>query len=125
MKCKTNKLRIHQYIYIYVDISRRKQSCANFGGDGPTNSTTNVTIDMHDTLQIDVIHSDARNLNGLNISKIRVNNSQFKVTFINTTLLHSRIPNVVIALGDIVTKVNGIDLRSLTSIEGSAILCSY
>ena len=101
-----------RYIYIHEEISLKKQSTANYSGDGPNNVTTFEHNELA-YLDLDVIQTYARELNGLNISKNnRARNSQFKIIFIDNFLLNLRIPNAVVSIGDIVSKINGISLEN-------------
>jgi len=135
---------------LHVEISRKKESAANYSGDGPTTTilidkNRNINSerrtkdidqmenDLRDDLndeqpqtfqsEISIIQRNAKQLNGINISKNRIN-LQFKIDHIDNYLLSERIPNHEFAVGDVITKINGIELYSFTTKDAAEFLAT-
>ena len=121
-------------LHFFVDISRSKQSSANYIGDGPTlrNSTgefnNSISYQAPDSIsrltrsevnrnnknasqqQLKSIQDNAKIKNGLIIYKNRTN-LPFKVKELDSNITESRIGINHVCVGNIVTKINGIELN--------------
>jgi len=66
------------------------------------------------------LQSNAKNLNGLNIAKLRMN-SQFKVTTIDKSLLQLRVITDI-SIGDIIMRISNVDIQSLNTKDAAMLL---
>jgi len=110
-------------LHSYLDISIRKESTANIGGDGP-----NILYVEHEFQSLKHL---AIQRNGITISRLR-KNSPFKIDAIDTSIFQSTVLfsnlNQLLTnpykIGNIVTKINEIDLLGYDNISATKLLAS-
>jgi len=104
--------------YFYVDISKKKESSANYSGDGPSTSVA-MTIENSNQSLI---------LNGITLHRSR-KNVNYKIVALNKALLESRIgrsnTTYDISIGDIVISINEISIFNLHQSQVTEMLSYY
>ena len=111
---------LYKNLHVYIEISNKKESTANFSGDGPPKNGNPLTLELK-SLQI-----FAMQRNGIKISKSR-SNCPFIVEAIDISIFQSRISqpiNAAAEVGYIVTKINDNDLLLYDNISAARLLAT-
>lgn len=112
-------------LHCYLEISNKKESTANFSGDGPPKGNLLAA-------EFQILKSLAMQQNGISITKIR-KNSPFKIDEIDSSIFQSAaVSNSILItttpsdqiIGYIVTKINDIDLHEYDNISVLKLLAS-
>jgi hypothetical protein len=119
------KINCCKNLHQYIEISKKKESSANFSGDGPIISQNFLKIDELQNLRLLAIQ-----LNGMTIYRLR-KNCPFKVDAIDPIRFPLRTVNSTefepirpYQIGDVVTKINEIDLTQYDNLSAARLLAS-